>query len=410
MFNYENYPFDLNHSAFEVGGEAMIFHCNHYLCYLQRSILDADYIDSRPFLIGAAADSAFIQLSNLSQGMNSTQIKQLAEEIYKASGYGLIDLTNISQEGGEVITKSSFYSKSWLAKFGKEKLPVDYFTSGYIAAAYAAAYNIPLNQVVAAQTECMATGDIHNIHTVSKGKGNFTVYPPKKPTQFKNVPILEIPWEHSSKVTDAFIGAHYMFVGNDDGLIPAFGVYVARNYSDYVNRLQIEFISEMKKVAGDYGVKLGTELMLEAGHACGFFTYGGIMSSEEWKTAVKPYLKTKEDWIYGLLSLINTMGWGYHTTTKVSPECSVFRNYDDFEDMSYLRMYDSKAETPISWANSGGFTGLCHLIYKTGLTEGNPIDTEDGFRQMRRSIQGYKTKLLKGIASGDDFLEVEISL
>jgi len=410
MFSYKDYPFDTKHSAFEVGGEAMIFHCNHYLCYLQRSILDADYIDSRPFLIGAAADSVYNQLLNLGKGKQTDEIKKLAEEIYKASGYGLINLDNIGENGGEVRTTSSFYSKSWLMKFGQTKQPVDYFTSGFIAAAFAVAYGLSLGDVVAAQIACMAIGDAENIHTVTKGKSNFTLYHPKKSTQFKEVEVVEIPWEHSTKVTEAFIGAHYMFVGNDDGLIPAFGVYVTRNYSDHVNRLQFEFISEMRKVAGSYGAKLGTELMLEAGHACGFFTYGGIMTSVEWNTAVKPYLKTKEDWIYGLLSLINTMGWGYHTALEVSPERSVFRNYNDFEDMSYLRMHDTQAEEPISWANSGGFTGLCHLIYKTGITDGKPVDTEEGFRQMRRSIQGYKTNLLKGIANGNDYLEVEISL
>ena len=57
MFNIENYPYDEKHNCHVVAGEAMIFHCHHYLNYLQRSILDADYIESRPFLIGSAADA-----------------------------------------------------------------------------------------------------------------------------------------------------------------------------------------------------------------------------------------------------------------------------------------------------------------------------------------------------------------
>jgi len=410
MFSFDNYPFDTKHGAFEVGGEAMIFHCHHYLCYLQRSILDADYIDSRLFLIGAAADSVYNQLQNLTAGMDIDSKKQMAQEIYKACGYGLIDLSSLQSDGGSVTTKSSFYSKTWVEKFGAAKKPVDYFTTGFLAAAFANAYGHNLKYIVAEQTKCMATGDEANVHTLELGEANFSLYPKKKPSSFKDVPVVEVPWEHRDAVTKAFLGAHSMFVGNDDGLIPAFGVYLARNYSDYVNRLQIEFINALKEMTGSYGAKLGMELMLEAGHACGFFTYGGIMVSDEWNTVIKPYLKTKEDWIYGLLSLVNTMGWGYHTATLVSKEKSIFRNYNDFEDMSYLRMYDGASEYPISWANSGGFTGLCYLIYNTGITEGQRVSSEEGFREMRRSKSGYKTKITKGIACGDDYLEVEVSL
>jgi hypothetical protein len=165
----------------------------------------------------------------------------------------------------------------------------------------------------------------------------------------------------------------------------------------------------MTKVAGEYGVTLSGELLMEAGHACGFFTYGGIMTSPEWEQVVKPYLKTKEDWIKGLASLVNTMGWGYHTAVELSEQKAIFRNYNDFEDLSFIRMYGTSTY-PVHWANSGGFTGLMQLVYNTDLVNGERIETEEGFRCMRRSTVGYKTKMTKSIACGDDYLEVEIYL
>jgi hypothetical protein len=50
------------------------------------------------------------------------------------------------------------------------------------------------------------------------------------------------------------------------------------------------------------------------------------------------------------------------------------------------------------------------LVYNTDLVEGEVINTEEGFRQMRRAKAKYKTNMTKGIACGDDYLEVEISL
>jgi hypothetical protein len=41
---------------------------------------------------------------------------------------------------------------------------------------------------------------------------------------------------------------------------------------------------------------------------------------------------------------------------------------------------------------------------------GEVINTEEGFRQMRRAKVKYKTKMTKSIACGDDYLEVEVYL
>ena len=133
------------------------------------------------------------------------------------------------------------------------------------------------------------------------------------------------------------------------------------------------------------------------------------MTSEEWKAVVRPHLRTREDWIRGLAALINTMGWGCHVAVELSPERAVFRNYNDFEDLSYMRMY-GRADKPVPTATSGGYSGLMHLVYSTDLVHGEVVDTEEGFRQLRRAKAKYKARMRKSIASGDGYLEVEISL
>lgn len=409
MFDINEYKYDNNHNYLEIAGEAMIFHCHHYLTNLQRTIIDADYIDSRPFIIGSAADAVYNQLSNLCKELSIEDSKKMAEDIYKVFGYGLIELSSMNEEGITLTTTKSVFSKTWKIKFGESTTPVDFYTTGFLAAAYAVIYNKELSKIDAVQTTCMACGSEKNTHIISYGKGNFATYPKKSATVFKEVPKISLNWEHEETITNAFLGAHATMVGNEEGLIPAFGVYLVRNQSDYVNRLQFEFIKAMTEVAGEYGVTLGGELLLEAGHACGFFTYGGIMTSPEWEAAVKPYLKTKEDWIKALAALVNTMGWGYHTAIELSEKKAIFRNYNDFEDLSYVRMY-GESDYPVNWANSGGFTGLMQLIYNTDIVNGERIETEDGFREMRRSKVGYKTNMTKSISCGDDFLEVEVYL
>lgn len=409
MFDITQYKYDENRNYLEIGGEAMIFHCHHYLTNLHKTILDAKNIDSRPFLIGSAADAVYGQFKNLSENLTIDESKKLAEEIYKCFGYGLINLNSLDENGITLQTKKSFFSKTWKMKFGKSDIPMDFYTLGFLAAVYAVIFNKKLSDINVEQTKCMACDDAYNELIIKEGECNFKIYPKKGAFRFKDVEKVNLNWEYEEQITNTFLNAHQTMVGNEEGLIPAFGVYITRNQSDYVNRLQIEFARKMEEEIGPYGVTLAGELLMEAGHACGFFTYGGILTSNEWRTYVAPFVKTKEDWIKGLISLINTMGWGYHTCIRVSEKGGIFRNYNDFEDISYLRLYGENSY-PIHWANSGGFTGLMQLIYQTNLYETGDIETEEGFIKMRQAKIGFKTRMTKGISCGDDYLEVEIYL
>lgn len=125
LFDINRFRFDEEHNSLEVAGEAMVFHCHHYIQYLQRSILDAEYIDSRPFLVGSAADSIYYQLKFLCTGLSIDESKQIAEEMYKDFGYGIIDLREMNENGVTLSSDKSFFSKTWMMKFGQSSKPVD---------------------------------------------------------------------------------------------------------------------------------------------------------------------------------------------------------------------------------------------------------------------------------------------
>ena len=152
MFNIHDYKFDEQHNCLFIGGEAMVFHCHHYITNLQRTILDAQYLDSSQFLIGSAADAVYCQLTNLCQGLSLDESKQIAQDIYKTFGYGLIDLSCMDENGCELKTTKSFFSKTWEMKFGKVSNPVDYYTSGFLAATYAVLYDKDLKDIQAHQS------------------------------------------------------------------------------------------------------------------------------------------------------------------------------------------------------------------------------------------------------------------
>jgi len=409
MFNINDYKYDTKNCSIEIGGESMMFHCHHYLTNLQKTIYDAEYIDGFMLMASCAADSLKYQLTNLCEGLDIKESKQLAQDIYKTFGNGLIDLSSMNEDGVTLTTTKSILSKTWQMQFGESQKPVDPYTTGFIAAAYAVIYKKNLKDIHISQTTEIASGDAFNTHIVKLGDGNITLYPPKKEVAFKKIEMPKSSWENAELITQTFSNANQNFVGNEEGYIPGFGVYLVCNQSDYVNRVQFEFLKAVQEVAGEYGATLATELLMQAGLACGIFTLGGIMSSPEWEAAVKPYLTCKEDWAHAAIALSNNMGWGYQIITEISKEKMVFRNYTSFEDYSYLRMY-GQSETLIHTANSGGAGAMLPLLYNTELVETGKINTIEVFEEMRKSKFGYKTVRTEGIANGGEYLEMEVTL
>ncbi len=408
MFSFENYHFDAKHSIFEIGGEAMMFQSVRYLIYLQHSILNADYIDSRPFLVGAAADVVYRQLQSVTAGFDESSKKIAAEEIYKACGYGVIELSNLQKYGGEINAKSSLYSQSWLEIFGEAKHPVDYFTTGFLAAVFANTFDYDLQNVISAQLHCAAQKDEQNTYFVGLGVTNFSLYTKETSTAYEELDVFETPWTFREDITKTFLSASGMLNSGADGFIFAFGMRLVRCYADYIVMVQAEFISALLKAIGVYGTQLGKELVLEAGSAGGFFMFASIMTSEEWSTVVRQYLRKKEDWIYALFAVLNTMGWGYLGAAEVSQEKSIFRNYNNPEESGYLKIKNEELKSLAPWMTQGSLATLCHLIYNTDITIGNKFDIEDGFRHMKRAKDGYQATLTKSVLFGDKYLEVAV--
>jgi len=85
----------------------MVLHCHHYNAFLQRSIMDAEYIDSVPFLIGAAAESVYTQLKGLLQGKEAEERCHIASELYRQAGFRTLDFSSLSKDGGKLVTKKS---------------------------------------------------------------------------------------------------------------------------------------------------------------------------------------------------------------------------------------------------------------------------------------------------------------
>lgn len=194
------------------------------------------------------------------------------------------------------------------------------------------------------------------------------------------------------------------FEGNDEGLIPAFGLYLTKHFADYYNRISFgllgAFTRESPTLADD-----ARELLVEAGHVCAFNTFGGIMVSAEWDAVVRPMIESREDWVRGMIAVVNALGWGRWQIESLTPsEELVVRIDDSYEADGYLRDYPM-ADSPRCFLACGGVAGLMNLLYQGDVTQ-RPVFSEDFYLEVFRNPHSFRARETHCRAKGDSYCRI----
>jgi hypothetical protein len=392
---------DVEHRRCVVGGEPMIFHCHHYNTYLQRTLRDASFFDSEPWLIGAAAEVSHAMLSKLfAEGKQGTAERvDLAQEFIRWAGFGTVDLKRTSARGGTVAAPTSHYAHGWRLKFGPSKEQVCYFLSGWLAGALAAIHDLPNGSFRVEHRECSAVDGQTCRFELTAGQPNYRtqvsvgVGPLMPRHEPRPVPPNSVDYDG---IFNAVSGMP--LVGNAEGHIPAFGVYLTRHYANYYNRISFELLRDADQRFGQQGVHDVSAMLIEAGHVCAFNTFGGIMTSTEWDALIRPTLKTKEDWVHGMVAVANCLGWGRWQVTQVSEKAAEFVVHDDYESVGYLAMY-GKSKMPVSYLAHGGVVGLMNLVYRGDIAS-KPELSPAFYDTLFKSSRGYYAEATSSRAMG----------
>jgi hypothetical protein len=203
-------------------------------------------------------------------------------------------------------------------------------------------------------------------------------------------------------ITEAVAGLG--FAGNEEGLIPAFGLYLTKHQADYYNRISYgllgAFARENPELEED-----AIALLTEAGHVCAFHTFGGIMSSVEWDAVVMPMLSGREDWVYGMIGVLNALGWGHYGVKALSPgERLVVEASESYEASGHLESY-GKATSPRCFLAAGGVAGLMNLVYQGDILA-RPALTEDLYLEVFGHPKSFRARETRCLAMGHDRCEI----
>ncbi|WP_338792079.1 hypothetical protein [Bernardetia sp. MNP-M8] len=418
-----NYQYDRN--AYIAAGEPMIFHCHHYNVYLQAVIEDtSSYLNVYPMLSDSAQEIVYTQFSNFfkeNQDLSVEDKKYICQDYFSFCGFGIIDLTNLTKEGGKVIAPFEHYGIGWKTKFGlreKNKKGVAFFAAGYIAGATEAIFDLPLGTLCTEQKECISQGDT---------KSSFEVFFRKNNTEDENhTDLVASPQEgkyqtyqlkQPSNTTIDYEGIRQALTNMDlqgdsqTGLIDAFGVLLTRMYANYYCLISYKLLRLFEDEMGKDGLPLAAELLTEAGHVCAYNTFGGVMQSTEWNAMIKPMIEKKHDWVHGITAVVNAFGWGFWEIEELKPNQKLkMKIVSGYEPNNYLAHFDSHTDLPISFLASGGIAGIMNLVYNTSLTEDFITLDENEYKKMIQKTSLFQAqKYICRVKEHSQFDQITVS-
>lgn len=346
-----------------IGGKETIIHCHHYNARLQHTIEHVTEVDGAK-IIRDSAEAVFAEhIANvLQEGDDQATKLEVVSALYAHLGFGRIDVSKAAE--GIVTADQSHYVEGWRAGFAETKRKACTFTEGYLQGGLAVALGKPVR---VREHKCINAGDERCELTVEERSEPLATND-KQPSGFQPSQASDGHGEHGNIDEQAIIDAlvQMPFMGTDEGLIPAFGVYLALTPADFYNLMCIQFVEQMR-AKGLF--RTAQRLLTFAGETCAMNTFRGIMASAEWDALIAPMIQHKQDELFGLIALSNGFGWGNWRVTEHQPaETLSIESLNGYEAIGH-REYRGQCDSPQCFMLCGVSSGMMELIYGEGLLE-----------------------------------------
>ncbi len=345
-----------------IGGMEVIIHCHHYNARLQKTIEEASSVAGKTIIVSTAEAVFARHLRSVLEEADTPTVRwQAAAELYAHLGYGRLDFSQVAE--GVVTASASHFAEGWRASFGRRTTPVCSFAEGYIQGAIAAVVGRPAH---VRETECIFLGapvcrfEVDTTRT--EPLHEYERRPATRPTQDK-VRSLSATIDEE-RIIDALV--EMPIVGNEQGLIPAFNVYLANTPADFYNLVALRFIEGMERA--NLGA-IARSMLVECAESCAMNTFRGILASAEWDALIAPMVKQPTDRLFGLVAVSNALGWGNWQVVEHTAEKTLqMASRNGYEAVGHLELRGASTE-PACMMLTGVATGMMELLYGQGSVQ-----------------------------------------
>jgi hypothetical protein len=395
------------------GHNTYVAHCNHYNCFLQKALRSNPALGMDEVLVETAAMLFYVAFASRFHRADWSLAEKLdyVTRFFRARGYGNPDLGAV-RRGEPVTATASHHSAGYLAKFGAQDEPQDVFLTGAIQGALMAAFQ---HDVTVQQTACLAMGDAANRWSITRHRGEQarlrSYYDDARRIHEQRQAIDGAPRPDRLPAQSVTSSVRNMsLIGDEEeGLIPAFNVYLTFIPSLYYNVCSQIFLRRMQERG--LSRKLGVRLLKEAGHVCGFYTLGNIALSSEFallRQASFGSNPTERESMAALFGVVNALGWGYWTLDTLTDDTLTFSSYYGYEPFN-VREYFGVADEPVCQLLIGGGEALMNALRDGDILHYDGALDKDYVNRVFAQSDGFAATETRCLATGDDHCTIRVT-
>jgi len=342
-----------------IGGYEVAIHCHHYSARLLRTLESSKQVPGKQLFLQAAEHVFAHYLPHFFQSEHTTRDKwKIAESLYAHLGYGKLYLDEIEQ--GIARTTTSHFVEGWQAGFGERIEPMCSFTEGFLQGII---YAITGNTVYVHEEQCKVSGHPFCLFRVDEQRVAPLAHFEKYPVDFTQKISGHAVFSNIDGISTIQSFAEMPIHGNEDGLIPVFGVYLAHTPVDFFILVSILYMENMRQ-KNLFGA--AKRLLVDTAENCVVNTFGGFMNSQEWQQLVVPQIKDAQDPLFGIIALINALGWGNLRVREFDlGERLVLESLNGYEALGF-RSFRGLGSHPQCFMMLGVATGIMELLYSEG--------------------------------------------
>ncbi len=142
-------------------GTVTVLHCHHFITLYSQLADDAEMVDGKGLLCKAAELSFYEVLKSYFEKHGVTKLMErvaLVEEYWKICGMGLLHFENVGEVSASAEMAHSHVDEGWIKKWGTRDKPVNFVGQGYLMAAMAAMYDLPMGSYKVNEVQSIVSG------------------------------------------------------------------------------------------------------------------------------------------------------------------------------------------------------------------------------------------------------------
>lgn len=407
-----------DHDFSFVASSPIVSHSHHYNLGFDQIMDDALGPEQGAKVRAESAyESCSLLLNGFISGLPPTTLEDrfdIAAAMFASMGLGLLEFEVAADGSGTVIGQNMHYGYLWREQIGRvseraRTTAGDTMAAEFIAATVEAAFGMPTGSIQCNETACIARGDGDACRfEIRPSKGDKEAFSVTKADVLEVVPesfgaLDEITLTELAGDLREFV----LKAANADarGLIPSFGVYLTHHMGNYYN-LCTNRMFEILHAERPVAIDIAKELLRDCGHKDGYFTFGGLLRSDEWKALSAETSGKPRETIIGCLAIARAFGYGHWSLENHDPDKRLVLRSPSTYESAYRKVAHDDAETGCCFQFQGAAMSMMDLAHRVIPGKG-PSLTASGYRRLRGGLP-WKSTESHCVSAGHDMCRIII--